>query len=75
MVEFVILNVRPLHNLLLLLVVIFPTRFVEVFFCFVLFRLNRLWPNFYQLSGHISSNFMRNIVFMFSFELHKTLKI
>ena len=69
MVEFVILSTRPFQNLPLMLVVIFPTRFVKiVFFCCFLsfFCFNGLKSIIYRLSGLISIGFERNIDCMFT---------
>ena len=72
MADFVILNIRPFQNLLLVLVVIFPTRFVKILFFFVsFFRLNRLRPILYSLSDPILSNFKGNIIFMLTSGSHK----
>ena len=64
---------RSFQNLLFMLVVIFPTRFVK--FYFVLFWFNRLGPVLYRLIGLILSGFMKNVVFMFTSGSHKMLKI
>ena len=76
MIEFVISNIRPVQNLLFMLIVTFQTRFVKLYFCyiFVFSRLNRLRPILYRLNGQFCG-FERNIIFMFSSGLHKMLEI
>ena len=76
MVEFVILNIRPFQNLLFMLVVISQLDLLKLcFFLCLSFRLNRVLPILYRLSGLILISFKGNIIFMMTSRSLKMLKI